>query len=62
MIREEATNGDVVKVLFPQIETKELSKAVVLTIHNTFSASCDIDWWNAPYKGGEIKWNSQEMK
>lgn len=49
-IPDNATNGDVIKALFPQMNTKKLKTATVMRIHNIFSASCDLEWWNAPYK------------
>ena len=56
---DNATNGDVIKALFPLIEVKrEISStsdnmvvrdASFLGAINRFHT----DWWNAPYKGGQ---------
>ena len=40
-IPENATNGDIIKTLFPQ--------------EGDFETDFDTDWWNAPYKRGETE-------
>ena len=52
-----ATNGDVIKALFPNAEYNKYKTMVEmdiqLTIATYYSTSSDIDWCNAPYEGGE---------
>lgn len=59
---EGMTNGEVIKKVFPNIDFNR--KQTVLVSGNTIVVSVDIgikwielrfnmDWWDAPYKGGE---------
>ena len=53
-----ATNGDVIKTLFPDIQTNEEWKSIfhcfIETDGHTAITACGMrDWWNAPYKEGE---------
>lgn len=50
----EMTNGDVLKVLFPDLKYSiEISTGKVITMM-CGGSSFDLKWWNAPYrKGGE---------
>lgn len=51
-IPEGATNGDVIKAVFPTAKcycTERLQTAGMPRRNADF----DVDWWNAPYKGGE---------
>lgn len=61
-IPEGATNGDVLKALFPaqehQIEyaiedVLKTATMFVFTEECAFYTSFDLDWWNAPYKESE---------
>lgn len=46
------TNGDVLKVLYPNLRYIIQNGRVVTTIG--VASSFDLNWWNAPYKkGGE---------
>lgn len=40
-IPDNATNGDIIKTLFPQ--------------EGDFETDFDTDWWNSPYKRGETE-------
>lgn len=49
-IPEDATNGDVIKAMFPSIHMIEVFPKVHLFINNCMVARIDINMWNAPYK------------
>ena len=53
-IPDNATNGDVIKALFPKSETiymlRNILKEDVIKIENE-AFLVDEHWWNAPYKG-----------
>lgn len=56
-IPNDATNGDVIKTLFPNVEIKECHKDMYGTPHIYMVCKLDIyptsftsDFWNAPYK------------
>ena len=46
-----ATNGDVIKAMFPNIPLDENNFLVRKSRHD--NTEYWKDWWNAPYKGGE---------
>lgn len=58
-IPDKATNGDVMKIMFPDFEFK-LVKTKIAYCHTNITMCCqknyvggmdfDINWWNAPYK------------
>lgn len=53
-----ATNGDMVKALFPNAEIKSGDKKenrniIYVWIDNWCIGSFRLDWWNAPYKRGD---------
>lgn len=65
VLPDRATNGDVIKALFPNVETNEFA----ITIHATTKVECNgvkggisydfwKEWWNAPYKAGDTDGNS----
>lgn len=48
------TNGDIIKVLFPNVKWFINEDDEVFTDHKTLNSKRVIlarDWWNAPYKG-----------
>lgn len=47
-IPENPTNGDVIKVLFPNAKVVETNTVVGIGIDGT--TTFNKDWWNAPYK------------
>ena len=54
-ISDNATNGDVIKVLYPNadIEIHNITVYVIFDMRSNV-ISFDLDWWNAPYqKGGK---------
>ena len=58
-IPDNATNGDMIKALFPNFQINEEWKA---TRHFELSTDCTeitgiatSDWWNSPYKRGETE-------
>ena len=55
LIPDNATNGEVIKALFPQaeIEKPHLYRVYKLDIYPTDFTE---EFWNAPYKKGEQEW------
>ena len=53
-IPENATNGDVIKALFPRIKTKKFS-TFLRVIEGEEYIPMTYDWWNSPYKRGETE-------
>ena len=53
-IPDNATNGDVIKALFPTIKTKEYH-TFIRVIDGEEYCSINYDWWNSPYKKGETE-------
>ena len=56
---DNATNGDVIKTMFPNAYFEEYEdeiRHVIIMWDNIedveWSNTFDFDWWNAPYKGG----------
>lgn len=49
-IPKNATNGDAIKALFPNIETFEPNKYEIAIKQNLGWLAFKKDWWNAPYK------------
>lgn len=49
-IPEDATNGEVINMVFPNIHIIEVFPEVYLFINNNMVARIDINMWNAPYK------------
>jgi hypothetical protein len=50
-----ATNGDVIKAMFPNAKTWEVTRDDVHCAYIEFKDICEIksfplSWWNAPYK------------
>lgn len=59
VLPDNATNGDMIKAMFPLIEVKrEISSTsdnIVMRDDSFFGVinRFHTDWWNAPYKGGQ---------
>lgn len=53
----DATNGDVIKFLFPNIDSSISGDGDVVDVYNLgiYCQTFDIEWWNAPYKESEGK-------
>lgn len=57
-IPDNATNGDIIKALFPNatIHIFECLNSVNVITDETLNAQTfDLDWWNAPYQKGDQK-------
>lgn len=53
IIPEDATNGDVIKAMFPKAwgsDYIDIFNKFTLYIDDDHELEVDIDWWNAPYK------------
>ena len=50
---DNATNGDMIKALFPNIEIFEPNKYEIAIKQNLGWIAFKKEWWNAPYKKGE---------
>ena len=56
IIPEGATNGDMIKAMFPKIEiyTDVINEIVDIEIcEDSSELRCSVEWWNAPYKTNE---------
>lgn len=57
-IPDNATNGDIIKAMFPNAKTWEVTRDDIHCAFIDFKDICEIksfplSWWNAPYKGVE---------
>ena len=57
-IPDNATNGDIIKAMFPNAKTREVTRDDVHCAYIDFKDICEIksfplSWWNASYKGVE---------
>lgn len=54
-IPDNATNGDVIKAMFPNAwRSNYIDSDNKCTLYiDDYELEVDIDWWNAPYKGVE---------
>ena len=51
IIPEGATNGDMIKAMFPSSEVREIMDDLVhYTLDGYVGAYTPKDWWNTPYK------------
>ena len=64
-IPDNATNGDVLKTLFPPLKVEmSVFKNINATHHRSiddhhgFQMVCGTDWWNAPYKADKEESNA----
>ena len=49
-----ATNGDMIKIMFPNIEIEGIGGEIIAAQIGFGTSYFALDWWNAPYKkGGE---------
>ena len=49
-----ATNGDMIKTMFPNIEIEGIGGEIKCIATKNGTSYFALDWWNAPYKkGGE---------
>ena len=49
---DNATNGDMIKVMFPFADI-EIGGRIVAVDINVWITTFPLDWWNAPYEKGE---------
>ena len=51
-IPENATNGDMLKAMFPNLDASVSGDGDVIDVYNLgrYCQTFDMDWWNAPYK------------
>lgn len=52
-VLDNATNGDVIKAMFPNIRSVKLHNEMkeIIDVPNDYGfVRFDLDWWNAPYK------------
>lgn len=54
-VPKDATNGDMIKAMFPNAKTWEVARDDVHCAYIEFKDICEIksfplSWWNAPYK------------
>ena len=53
-IPDNATNGDVIKAMFPEAKVMLNEKNTISWIYKRMIKTYPLDWWNAPYqKGGK---------
>ena len=57
LIPEGATNGDIIKAMFPNIEIIYHDDDIELYDKDSISAEVLYSWWNAPYKGVQNETN-----
>lgn len=50
LIKEGATNGDVIRALFPNAEFEESTTLVFMYTQDSNVSLIDKDLWNAPYR------------
>ena len=55
ILSENPTNGDMIKAMFPNYESRYDTEYEIITGHldKTHRHNFDLDWWNAPYEGGQ---------
>ena len=47
-----ATNGDMIKTIFPNIEIEGIGGEIKCIAAKNGTSYFALDWWNAPYKNG----------
>ena len=52
-IPDNATNGDMIKALFPNQDSDAVDSAALLGLDGYVLSTFPKSWWNAPYKRGE---------
>ena len=58
-LSDNATNGDVIKAIFPDAENIRMDNGLPLNFVLEFELHRNYkDWWNAPYKVGDTDGNS----
>lgn len=49
------TNGDMIKAIFPNIDTEQIEDIIDVYGMSKCRVTYDTDWWNAPYKAESEK-------
>ena len=49
-IPEGATNGDILKAIFPNLQNEEKAFAIHVYVNKNKVGEITMDWWNTPYK------------
>lgn len=49
-IPDNATNGDMIKAIFSNLEGKEKAFEIEVNVNKNKVGNISVDWWNAPYK------------
>lgn len=54
-ISKDATNGDMIKAMFPNVKVRcsDIGDFITYTIDGIVGNTVEIAWWNAPYKREE---------
>lgn len=53
-IPDNATNGDVIRAMFPNVNVYEHNGGATYSVNNEYNFNAT--WWNAPYqKGGNVE-------
>lgn len=56
LIRASATNGDVIKAIFPDAENIRMDNGLPLNFVLEFELHRNYkNWWNSPYKAGDTE-------
>lgn len=53
VIPDDATNGEVIKAMFPKLESREKAFEIELNVNKNKIGNISANWWNAPYQKGE---------
>ena len=48
-IPDNATNGDIIKTMFPNLKARKKAFEIEITVNKNKVGNISIDWWNAPY-------------
>ena len=51
IVPENATNGEVLKMIFPKLEIRDRGGDFITYTLNGVGGDIERKWWNAPYKG-----------
>lgn len=52
-IPDNATNGDMIEAMFPNLKGREKAFAIELNVNKNKVGNISVDWWNAPYEEKE---------
>ena len=53
-IPKNATNGDMIKAIFPNIEIEGIGGEIKCIAAQNGTSYFALDWWNAPYERGRV--------